>query len=238
MLGGGGENDEAKRHVQLSPMSHGAVMKPTDFRRGLTEQKQRFLEDFRNWRNAFQPLWRASQSISGSKNFMTAVALEMRSKSLFISLLGNHFIGDGVYDALTAHFREVVDLAKMFVKNEKLQNDSQRASFTFDDPFIGSVYFVILKCRDQSLRREAIAILQSHPRRDGVMDSVLMAKIGTMHMNIEEAESEGNYIPEHARIRGIKTTTNMANRTGRMRFLQMASSTNREFVVHHLNFTW
>lgn len=70
------------------------------------------------------------------------------------------------------------------------------------------------------------------------MDSTLMAKVGTLQMNIEEAESEGNYIPEHGRIRCIKTTTEMVKRTGRMKYLKMASSLNREFVVHHVNFSW
>lgn len=59
----------------------------------------------------------------------------------------------------------------------------------------------------------------------------VLARIGTMQMKIEEAESEGNYIPEYARICGIKTTTDMVNRTGRMKYLKMASSSNREFIV-------
>jgi hypothetical protein len=124
------------------------------------------------------------------------------------------------------------------VEHEKLESGSQRATFTFDDPFISAVYIVILKCRDPILGRKAIALLESHPRRDGVMDSAMMAKIGRLQMNIEEAESKGNYIPKHARIRGIKMTTDMVRRTGRMKYLKMASSTNKEFVVHHVNFTW
>jgi hypothetical protein len=70
------------------------------------------------------------------------------------------------------------------------------------------------------------------------MDSALMARIGTIQMNIEEATAEGNYIPEYARIRGIKTTYDMVKRTGRMKYLRMASPTNREFVAHHVDFTW
>jgi hypothetical protein len=223
---GAEEKDEAKRRIKPAPP------------KVLKEQREKFLEKFRNWRFAFQPLWLDSQSTVNNKNFMTALALELRFKAINTCLFGDHFLGDTVYDALTSHFREIVDLAKIFVKQEKLQSDSQRAMFTFDDPFISSVYIVILKCREPSLRREAIALLQSHPRRDGVMDSTLMAKIGTMQMNIEEAESEGGYIPEHARIRGIKTTTDMVNRTGRMKYLKMASSSDREFVVHNIDFTW
>lgn len=124
------------------------------------------------------------------------------------------------------------------MQHEKLESGTQRATFTFDDPFISSVYFVILKWRDLIIRREAIALLESHPRRDGVMDSDLMAKVSTLQMNIEEAESEGSYILGHVRIRGTKTTTDMVRRTGRMKYLRMASSSNREFVVYHVDFRW
>jgi hypothetical protein len=169
---------------------------------------------------------------------MTALSIELRVKALFTSLLGDHFKGDTVYDALAAKFQEIVDLAKLFIEHEKVDNDSQRASFTFDDPFILSVYFPILKCRDPVIRRQAIALLESRVRRDGVMDSALMAGIGMVQMNIEEDAAERKYIPEHARIRGIKTTYDMVKRTGCMKYLNMASPTNREFVVHHINFTW
>jgi len=165
--------------------------------------------------------------------YMTALSIELRFKALFMSLLGDHFKGDTVYDALTAEFQEIVDLAKLFREHEKMNNDSQRASFTFDDPFISSVYFPILKCRDPAIRRQAIALLGSRARCDGVMDSALMAGIGMVQMNIEEDAAEGKYIPEHARIRGIKTTYDMVKRTGRMKHLNLASPTNREFVVHH-----
>jgi hypothetical protein len=30
----------------------------------------------------------------------------------------------------------------------------------------------------------------------------------------------------------------MVKRTGRMKYLKMASSSNREFVVHHVSFSW
>lgn len=236
---GAREKDEAKRRVQPSPGLRGEGTKPKDFQHILNEQRQKHLQDFRNWHSAFQPLWDIAQSINNHKQFMTALTLEMRFKAIFTSsLLGDHFKGDTVYDALTTEFREIVDLGKLFVKHEKLERGSQRATFTFDDPFISAIYNVILKCRDPILRREAIALLESHHRRDGVMDSAMMAKIGRLQMNIEEDGSEGNYIPEHARIRGIKTTTDMVRRTGQMKYLKMASSSNREFVVHHVNFTW
>jgi hypothetical protein len=65
---GAKEKDEATRRVQLSPAPRGKVTKPMDFQRVLNEQRQKFIEDFRNWRYAFQPLWLDSQSMTGKKS--------------------------------------------------------------------------------------------------------------------------------------------------------------------------
>jgi hypothetical protein len=214
------------------------IEKTGHFQHVLNVQRKKHLEDFRNWRSAFQPLWLHSQSKIDQRQHMAALSTELRFKAVFTSLLGDHFKGETTFDAFTAEFQEIVDLAKLYVEHEKMYDDSQRASFTFDGPFISSIYIPILKCRDPVVRREAIALLESRARRDGVMDSGFMARIGTIQMQIEEAAAEGNYIPEHARIRAIKTTYDMVKRTGRMKYLKRSSPTNREFVVHHVNFTW
>jgi len=60
---------------------------------------------------------------------------------------------------------------------------------------------------------KAVSLLQSYPCYNSVTKSALIAKIDTVQINIKEAKSKGNYIPEHTRIRCIKTTTNIVNRT-------------------------
>lgn len=109
---GGQEKDETKHRFQPSPALHGEATKPTGFEQVLNEQRQKHLQDFRNWRSAFQPLWLVAKSMKSHRHFMTALTLEMQFKPIFTSLLGDHLKGDTVYDALTAEFREVVDLAK------------------------------------------------------------------------------------------------------------------------------
>ena len=54
-------------------------------------------------------------------------------------------------------------------------------------------------------------MLESQPPCDGVMDSALIARIARIQMTIEEVGYEGKFITEHARIRGIKTTSDMVH---------------------------
>jgi len=59
-----------------------------------------------------------------------------------------------------------------------------------------------------------------------------------IQMEIEEAEKIGDFIPEVARIRAIKTTYDIAARTGRMSYLKMEDACSANFVKHYLDFTW
>ena len=81
-------------------------------------------------------------------------------------------------------------------------------------------------------------MLEAQPRRDGVMDSALMARIGTIQMNIEEGGYEGQQIPENARIRGVKMTYDMVAHTGRMKYLKMVVGSPGKFEVCVFDFAW
>jgi hypothetical protein len=55
---------------------------------------------------------------------------------------------------------------------------------------------VAMKCRDPLLRREAIRLLASKPRREGVLDSVFTAKVHLWLVGIEEEGMQDGIMPE------------------------------------------
>ena len=61
-----------------------------------------------------------------------------------------------------------------------------RASFALDLGIVPPLFVVATKCRDRKLRREAIALLMSSPRREGMWDSLLCGKVGEWIMEVEE----------------------------------------------------
>lgn len=201
------------------------------------EEREQYLERFRRWRSAFQQLWLHSRTAAGGKEYAAAMTLELRFRSIYTALRADHFKGETSYDAYRDDYEEILDLAESLLAYNGT-TETQRAIFTFDDPIVSSLYNVVLKCRDPVIRRRAIAMLEARPRRDGVMDSALMARIGTLQMNIEEEGYEGQQIPEHARIRGIKTTYDMATRTGRMKYLKMVVGSKGKFEVCDIDFAW
>lgn len=61
-----------------------------------------------------------------------------------------------------------------------------KASFALDLGIVPPLFVVATKCRDRMLRREAIALLISTPRREGMWDSLLCGKVGEWIMEVEE----------------------------------------------------
>lgn len=63
-----------------------------------------------------------------------------------------------------------------------------KPSFALDLGIVPPLFVVATKCRDRKLRREAIQLLVSSPRREGMWDSILSARVAMWIMEIEEEE--------------------------------------------------
>ncbi|KAH8600109.1 hypothetical protein B0O99DRAFT_503521 [Bisporella sp. PMI_857] len=61
-----------------------------------------------------------------------------------------------------------------------------KASFALDIGIVAPLFVVATKCRDRKLRREAIRLLMSSPRREGMWDSILCGKVSQWIMEVEE----------------------------------------------------
>ncbi|KAE8444976.1 hypothetical protein EG329_014104 [Mollisiaceae sp. DMI_Dod_QoI] len=63
-----------------------------------------------------------------------------------------------------------------------------KASFALDLGIVPPLFVVATKCRNRKLRRDAISLLLSSPRREGMWDSILSGRVGQWIMDIEEQE--------------------------------------------------
>ena len=70
---------------------------------------------------------------------------------------------------------------------EEVDYSHIKASFALDLGIVPPLFVVATKCRDRKLRREAIRLLMSSPRREGMWDSILSGRVGSWLMHIEEA---------------------------------------------------
>ena len=78
----------------------------------------------------------------------------------------------------------------------------QAGVFGFEIGAIAPLHLTAMKCRIPSIRRQAIAMLLSIPRREGCWDAMLLAKVDEWLLGIEEEKlDEFGLVPSTSRWR-------------------------------------
>lgn len=101
-----------------------------------------------------------------------------------------------------------------------------KPSFALDLGIIPPLYVVATKCRDRKLRREAISLLTSSHRREGMWDSRLCAGVGNWIMDVEEegldryvrgTVSENQKVPDEKRVMVMEVEFNLERKWAKLR---------------------
>jgi Fungal specific transcription factor domain len=208
-----------------------------DCQKRTDEHEENYLHRLLQWSSAFEPLFLDSQSHANQKEFAAATSLAVQHKACHLAIAGG-FRGEMFYDSHLKTFKEILSLSEALISYIKDRESADQCVFGMERFVTGSVYMVARMCRDRNTRRKAISMLQSTPRREGTWDSVLMAKVATISMEIEEHRVEGHIIPERARIKAIKTHFNMKQRTGSLRYARAKPEPGREHIIEETWFTW
>ncbi|KAI9662272.1 MAG: hypothetical protein M1821_008439 [Bathelium mastoideum] len=91
------------------------------------------------------------------------------------------------YDKHLAGFQELVSLGEVLAANSSAPSTSTELDFTYDMEFIAPVFFVVIRCRDPLIRRQAMSLLANRRRREGLWDSERCVVVGERVIALEEA---------------------------------------------------
>ncbi|CZR53271.1 uncharacterized protein PAC_03149 [Phialocephala subalpina] len=201
--------------------------------------QQTIVTGISNWVVAFEPLWtRLKTENADEKSLLIASMLRLHMEACFIALLSVCSFSEEIFDEYNVTFSEMVDLAT-FTLQIMDQNRSKKPKFSFDSHVVIPLHMVAHKCRDRTIRRRAIELLMENPRREGVWDSTLGAKIGGWAMAIEEefCDEEGK-VPEWARIHGVVFERDQERRSALLTCEQRTSADSEEVVVRRKIVNW
>lgn len=170
------------------------------------------------WADAFEHILSSRFSPGVSSQEKAAIAVlkmfQIMGQVLFLMTFSD---SEQHFDAFQPQFKTIVDLGLEVVGDEERRaaekrcpnprtchhHDSQepdifggqtymanhiKPSFSADLGIVPPLYVVATKCRSPLLRRQAIQLLRSSSRREGMWDSELTARIGMWIMNIEEED--------------------------------------------------
>ena len=190
-----------------------------------------------DWGAAFEPRFIHSRTPEGRQDFARATLLQIRWKTTLISASSSPTAGEVQYDQLTHLFQDIIDLVKSITYDEPV-SQPDRANFTFDIGRVGSLYVVATRCRDCQLRREAISLLLSKPRREGIWDNVFAARVATVIMIMEEAGLQGGFVPESCRIRIEGLSFDLLQSRGRLWYSSGKWRPPRQRIIESIEITW
>lgn len=180
------------------------------------------------WSTAFEPLLasRFSPGVTSQEKAAIAV-LKMFNIMGQILFLMTFSANETQFDVFQPQFQMIVNLGLEVVGDEERRATEKRCrnprtcqhhkdhipdifggytyianhikpSFSADLGIVPPLYVVATKCRSPVIRRQAIQLLRSSSRREGMWDSELVARIGTWIMDIEE-EEDTLVTPVHSR---------------------------------------
>ncbi|PVH86158.1 hypothetical protein DL98DRAFT_567616 [Cadophora sp. DSE1049] len=181
-----------------------------------------FQADSLKWFQAFDPLLRSTPT-GYSLRFARLMKLQLLISYAYASTAFS--TDDAVHEQYQDCCNEAVSLAAEVLKDTHWTKDSKPANYCFDSRVVMPLWMVGLNCRDDVRRHKTIALLLGFPRREGIWDSICAGKMLQWVAGLEEVfrGSEGR-IPEWARIRDLKWTTDFERRSTLLSCSQKAYS--------------
>jgi hypothetical protein len=144
-------------------------------------------EELLQWESAFAPVLKHSRSPEGEKDFVGATLLRIHALTLELCIRATRLENSGPqsYDVFLPEYCEIVGLCQTVTIHPRFVR-----SYVFDVGIVPILFLVVVKCRDKMVRREAITVLKAaSPRREGLWDSMMVARIGEALVKAEEENS-------------------------------------------------
>jgi hypothetical protein len=195
-------------HLQAAAKEPSYTLPPSWLQLGATFQTQ-----IDSWTKAFEPIFRSRLQPGINLIEKSAIAalkmFHMNTNIVFLTIFCKTEVQ---FDAFLPHFKEIVGLGWEVVGDDEKraapdrcpdpqrcqhQHDNPRTafsthnikpSFSADLGIVTPLFVVATKCREPTVRREAIRLLKSSARREGMWDSELAANIAQWIMEIEESD--------------------------------------------------
>ncbi|KAK4191428.1 hypothetical protein QBC35DRAFT_401657 [Podospora australis] len=177
-----------------------------------------FRKDLEAWSQAFEHILASRTAPGVNSQEKAAIAILKMNQIMGTILFMMTFSDSEMhFDKFTPYFKTIVDLALEVVGDEERRAAAKRCpdlrfcrhqdrcppdifggheyaarhikpTFSADLGIVPPLYVVATKCREPHLRRQAIQLLRSSARREGMWDSELTAQIGIWITEVEEGE--------------------------------------------------
>ena len=149
-------------------------------------KEQYLLSRLHAWRSAFISSMGASEGSDEPYKHSAATVFDMYHAGLFIGISVALDQDEMAYDRFTDWFERMVRIAPFAIRAICGPNPSVTPPFTFENGAGFPLFYVVSKCRNPRIRRDALALLLKTPSMEGLHKSFYSARTGAEFIAIEE----------------------------------------------------
>ena len=175
----------------------------------------------RNWSAAYDSLCLNLGSTKLRARHMLELYQIPLSMTLAIEPKEAVALGEMRWDKYTKEFARMIEHANELLDPSRKTSKS-RIEYNPDYGFVSPVFCVIHWCRDPTIRREGIRILESASCRDGCWDSEILARVGRTIVALEEKDlgeiTCAADVPSWARLTAVDPEFDMEKSSMRMKY--------------------
>ena len=177
-------------------------------------ERERRFEEYAVWSNAFQPLLLQARRANDPDELRRATILRAMFLSAYLSLMVPMLSPLEAYYGQTTKLRELMDLIKSLLATAS-SNDS---GFSMEINFVVPLSRICYRFRHRVLRQEAIRLLLSYPRREGLFDGVLIGRYSQWLAEIEEEglRDDEEYVQHEFVNTTMEVGIDTANKTAKL----------------------
>ncbi|RDW69765.1 hypothetical protein BP6252_08785 [Coleophoma cylindrospora] len=171
------------------------------------KEKKKTLYEYERWRQAYEPLLESEKKTKGGESFVLAMTLRLHWLAGYLTVASN--ASDISLDSgrFAAELEEIVSVSGLLLV--EAMKTGKPYNFAFDMQVIVPLTTVGWIYRHRALRRKVITLLQQSPRKEGVWDGVVIAKVLAWLVELEEdGLADEEYIPINSTARMIRMTFN------------------------------
>ena len=213
---------------------HYSQRKADAFGQKIQRQLQLYTSTIEKWFGAFKPVFDGSRTQDRSKDFRGASILMIKYLSSRIAIPQH----EALSDEFLSDYISIFNLARELLEMDDRSRSPGRPLFIFDDSLVAGLFLVATRCRNRKVRRDVIELLRRHPRREGLWDSLMAAKVATWFMNAEEEGLVGDIIPAHARMKIVKNDFVLSERKAVVRCSKIAVGREDPTLLPEVTLTW
>lgn len=204
----------------------------------LLEQYKFYAAEISRWHRAFHPIWTSLSKSTRNKELLMATLILINCIALEIMVAAVAFPDQTTYDEFRPFFQQIIDLIETNVTTEiEKTAEPLHGGLLLDLGITCPLGLVVMRCRDRVIRRRAIAILRSW-FNEGPNDALMISKVGTFMMEMEEAGNESGTIPESSRAVPTLYCLDHVNNTILMQFCQRSGGVDGGPVWREKSFDW